>query len=88
MDGAMLGEKVALVTGVSSGLSRESAGACVRARPAAPWLRDPADVARPLVLLAADDAATIRGALIAIDHATSADGLSSGWVLHQSLARA
>jgi len=50
------------------------------------WLHDPADVARTLVLLAADDAATITGASIAIDHATTAGGWASQWV-HQTIAR-
>jgi NAD(P)-dependent dehydrogenase (short-subunit alcohol dehydrogenase family) len=52
----------------------------------ASWLYDPADVARTLVLLAADDAATITGASIAIDHATTAGGWASQWV-HQTIAR-
>jgi NAD(P)-dependent dehydrogenase (short-subunit alcohol dehydrogenase family) len=50
------------------------------------WLYDPADVARTLVLLASDDAATITGASIAIDHATTAGGWASQWV-HQTIAR-
>lgn len=50
------------------------------------WLYDPADVARTLVLLASDDAATITGASIAIDHATAAGGWASQWV-HQMIAR-
>jgi NAD(P)-dependent dehydrogenase (short-subunit alcohol dehydrogenase family) len=50
------------------------------------WLYDPADVARTLVLLASDDAATITGASIAIDHATTAGGWASQWV-HQVIAR-
>ena len=50
------------------------------------WLYDPADVARTLVLLASDDAATITGASIAIDHATTAGGWASQWV-HQMVAR-
>jgi NAD(P)-dependent dehydrogenase (short-subunit alcohol dehydrogenase family) len=50
-------------------------------------LYDPADVARTLVLLASDDAATITGASIAIDHATTAGGWASQWV-HQTIARA
>jgi hypothetical protein len=45
-----------------------------------------ADVARTLVLLASDDAATITGASIAIDHATTAGGWASQWV-HQMIAR-
>jgi NAD(P)-dependent dehydrogenase (short-subunit alcohol dehydrogenase family) len=53
---------------------------------AASWLYDPADVARTLVLLASDDAATITGASIAIDHATTAGGWASQWV-HQTIAR-
>jgi NAD(P)-dependent dehydrogenase (short-subunit alcohol dehydrogenase family) len=53
---------------------------------AASWLYDPADVARTLVLLASDDAATITGASIAIDHATTAGGWASQWV-HQMIAR-
>jgi hypothetical protein len=42
--------------------------------------------ARTLVLLASDDAATITGASIAIDHATTAGGWASQWV-HQMIAR-
>ena len=57
-----------------------------RAVTAASWLYDPADVARTLVLLACDDAATITGASIAIDHATTAGGWASQWV-HQMIAR-
>jgi NAD(P)-dependent dehydrogenase (short-subunit alcohol dehydrogenase family) len=53
---------------------------------AAERLYDPADVARTLVLLASDDAATITGASIAIDHATTAGGWASQWV-HQMIAR-
>jgi NAD(P)-dependent dehydrogenase (short-subunit alcohol dehydrogenase family) len=49
------------------------------------WLYDPADVARTLVLLAADEAGTITGASIAIDHATTAGGWASQWV-HQTIA--
>jgi NAD(P)-dependent dehydrogenase (short-subunit alcohol dehydrogenase family) len=49
-------------------------------------LYDPADVARTLVLLACDDAATITGASIAIDHATTAGGWASQWV-HQTITR-
>ena len=38
------------------------------------------------MLLASDDAATITGASIAIDHATTAGGWASQWV-HQMIAR-
>ena len=54
---------------------------------AAARLYDPADVARTLVLLASDDAATITGASIAIDHATTAGGWASQWVHQMMIAR-
>jgi NAD(P)-dependent dehydrogenase (short-subunit alcohol dehydrogenase family) len=57
-----------------------------RAANAAARLYHPADVARTLVLLASDDAATITGASIAIDHATTAGGWASAWV-HQLIVQ-
>ena len=38
------------------------------------------------MLLASDDAATVTGASIAIDHATTAGGWASQWV-HNMIAR-
>lgn len=70
-------DRTAAAKAAGTGGARERTSGPVRSP-----LYDPADVARTMVLLASDDAATITGASIAIDHAAGAGGWASAWVHH------